>query len=199
MTNFFKKMKEELIRTINANKLFSIFLLISFVFGLIIAIINLVNLKNIIIIKDLKDFCLLGFLKNDCSLFGFFLKRFFLSLLAIIFVILVCFNKYTSYSLFLLTLYFSYLIVFNMGVVIICFGFFGVIFAILNIFLISLCYLLIIIFSGLYLRHYCGKNYFVNIFSNYQMILCILAILLILCLIEMIVLPFFSSTFVIII
>lgn len=199
MTNFFKKIKEELIRTINANKLFLIFLLVSFVFGLIIAIINLINLKNIIILKDLKDICLLGFLKNDCSLFGFFLKRFFLSILAIIFVVLICSNKYLSYLLFLLTLYFSYLIVFNMGVVIICFGFFGVIFAIINIFLISVCYLLIIIFSGLYFRCYCGKNYFVNIFSNYQLFLCILAFLLILCLLEMILLPFFSSTFVIII
>lgn len=199
MTNFFKKIKEELIKTINANKIFLIFLLVSFVLGLIIAIINLVNLKNIIILKDLKDFCLLDFLKNDCSLFGFFLKRFFLSFLAIIFVILICFNKYTSYLLFLITLYFSYLIVFNMGVVIICFGFFGVIFAILNIFIISICYLFIIIFSGLYFKCYCGKNYFVNIFSNYQLLLIFITLLLVLCLIEMILLPFFSSTFVIII
>ena len=198
MTNFFKKLKEEFIRITNSNKLFLVFLLISFVLGISIAIINLISFKNVICLKDLTDFCLSQYFANDISLFAFFLKRFFVCVLIFLFVILICFNKYTSFLLCLLTLYLAYMLVFNMGVVIVCFGFFGVIFAFINILMFSLLYLFIFLSLGLFCKCVNCRNYFFNLCSCFQFPLFLMICLFILCLLEMLLLPFLSSTFIII-
>lgn len=198
MNNFFKKLKEEFVRIYNSNKLFLVFLLISFLVGIIIAIINLISFKSIICLNNLIDVCLLGYFKKNISLFGFFVQKYFLCLFILILVFLVCSNKYSIYLLCALTLYFAYLIVFNMGVIILCFGFFGVIFAIFNILLTKLCFLLLCLFFGLYLKSNCGCNYFANAIKNYKFLLIICLILFVLVLLEMILLPLLSSTFIII-
>lgn len=199
MTKFFQKLKNELIDCFCFNRFFLLFLLICFVFGIIIAIINLINLKEIIVLNNLSDCFLLDYLKNDIGLFAFFLKRFFLNLFIYLIIIVVCFNKYTSYILCFLMLYFGYIIVFNMGVFILCFGFFGLIFALINIFLIGICYIFLMIFLSFFCKKSCGRNYFASVFSNYEGLCVLLLALLVLCLIEMILLPLLSSTFVVII
>lgn len=199
MTNFFKKLKEEFIKIINCNKLFLVFLLIAFCLGLIIAIINLVSLKSVIIFNNLADVCLLRYLGKEISLFSFFLQRFFAYLLLFCFVILLCFNKFTSFLICFLTLYLTYLFVFDMGVVIICFGFFGIIFAIVNILIFNLCYLCLIFSLSLFCKSCYGRNYFNNLCCQYQFILILLLVLTVLCLLEMILLPLLSSTFIIVI
>lgn len=198
MTNFFKKLKEECARIFNSNKLFLVFLLISFLIGIVIAIINLISFKNIICLNNLIDLCLLGYFKKNINLFGFFLQRFFLCFFVLGLVIVVCCNKYSSYLLCALTLYMAYIIVFNMGVTILCFGFFGVIFSIFVIFLIKFSFLILCLFLGLYLQSSCKTKYFSYVFSNYKFLLCFCFALFAVVLLETILLPLLSSTFIII-
>lgn len=198
MTNFFRKLKNELIECFCKNKFFLILFVCFFVFGVIVAIVNLINLKNIIILKNLTDNCLLDFLKGDLSLFGFFLRRFFGNILIFLIIFLLCFNKYSSFLVCFWALFCGYFIVFDMGVLIVCFGFFGLIFAFFNTFLLEICYVFLMLLLCFYCKNCCGKYYFSEVFSNYQFLCLMIIFLLLLCFVDMILLSVLSSTFVIV-
>lgn len=198
MTNFFKKLKEECGNLLCGGKLFLVFLLIVFLLGLIIGIINVVNLRNYISCQNLLNKTMLCYLKHDISIFSFFFRRLLFVIIVYFCLILICFNKYTSFIFFLYVLYFSYALVFNMSVMIICFGFFGVIFSIVNILLLSLIQIFCYTWLVLCLQKFSGKCYFQNLSCGYQMPLTILIFLLISVLLESLLLPIFSFTFIVV-
>ncbi len=199
MKNLIKKIKEEIFYLVKKKPIFIIFFGLAFLIGTVLAIINLFAYREVLSFKNLINSNLFSFLKGNINLFSYFFRNFFVLILVFISVFLVNFNKYFSYIFFALMVYFSYILIFNAGIIIFCFGFFGIIFSFVYFLIINLLYLLI--FFILYLFFYfSNKNnrYLCEIKQNCIFPLFLFCLIIILNILETILLPLFSSTFIIV-
>ena len=170
-----------------------------FFLGIIIAIITLINLKSVLSLNNLNDSLLLLFLKKEIGLFTFFIRRFFIIFLIVVVIFLLCFNKYLSFINCLLFVYLGYIICFNIGVITICFGFFGLIFSIIINLVFGILYSLCFLTMFLFFNNCCAKkSYIFNIKNNFNFLLFLLIFVLILLILETLLTPIFSSVFIVI-
>lgn len=199
MINFIRRVKDEVFSLIVENKIFLLFFLIPFVLGIVLAIIYLINFKEVLTIKNLIDTCLYKYLKCEISLFAYLIRRFLLFLLFFICIFAFHCNKFTQFLTFALVLYYSYFICFNMGIVIICFGFFGFLYALIMYLVLGILYLLLLLIMALFCKQ-CkmSGNYLGSCKKGYPICCVLVGALLVLNIIEIILLPILSSTFIII-
>ena len=139
---------------------------------------------------------MLAYIVKEISLFSFFIKRFFLNLFVFGLILLLCFNKLCSYVVALITIYLGYSIIFNMGVLIICFGFFGFIYSLIYLIVSFLLILSMIVFALNCRYHNCSHGYILSVIRCRTTIVCLLFVVLILIL-ETILTPILCSTFII--
>jgi len=191
-------LKKKLTDCLITNKIFFILIVSTFFLGMIIAIIYLITFREVITFQNLIDYHLYAYIKQDINLFSFFIRIFFTFILLSVFLFLIFTNKITKYLFFLISLYFGYFIVFNMGVIIISFGFFGFIFAIIVTFLFGLMYFIFLSLIALNCNECSYSNYFYNCKNRFNIFLALLIMFLILSILEILLMPLFSSTFIII-
>lgn len=198
MPKLLNDFKRNIFKSIKNNKIFFMFILSAFFIGVIIGVISLIAYKEIIVFKNLIDNPLYLYIKHDISLFSFFIRKLLLLLLIAVISFLLCLNKISKYLYLLISLYLGYLMIFNMGVIIICFGFFGFIFALINILLIGLLYFLILTLIVLNCNDcLCFNNVLMQCKNRLSVFLLLLVLLVIACVLEMLLVPLFSSTFII--
>lgn len=199
MLSFLKEIKRKLMDCFHKHKIIFIFLMIAFFTGVLIGLISIINFRKIITIKNLTDSCLYTYIKDNSGLFIFFFKRFFRVIVILIAVIIISCNKYTYFINGLILLYLGYILIFNIGVIIICFGFFGLIYASISMLLLGLLYCFIILLTmliGLDCNR-CYNGYIYGIKTNIILFLTIIVSILIISIVEMLILPFLTSTFLI--
>jgi len=192
-------MKRKIINCFSKNKVYLIFLLSAFFIGFFIGIIVLIKYRSVIIIDNLTDSCLCEYLKEKISLLTFIFKRFFTIVLILLVILFISFNKYSCYLNALIFIYFGYILAFNTGVIIICFGFFGIIYSIISILFLGLVYSLILLMAMMICRDICvcEFNYFIKLKENCLFFIALIVLLLFACILEIILLPFLTSTFLI--
>ena len=196
MLIFLKDLKRQVLECFAKKKVFLILIISTFLLGVIIAVISLFGLRDILSFRNLLDNPLCLYIKKDINLFSFFIRRFFLLLLCGCVCFLLILNKYTKYFCLLIFLYLSYFFVFNMGIIIISFGFFGLLFAIFVMLLFWLLYLfLLLCFVMLCLNSNCkySKDYKTYLIFG----LFIMVLFFLLALLEMILTALLSSAFII--
>jgi len=198
MLKVFNDFKKQVIDCIKNNSLFSVLIFSAFFIGVVIAVINLITFKEILSFKNLIDVPLYLYIKQDISLFSFFIRKFFLVLLLCIISFLLCTNKFTKYIYLFICVYLGYVIVFNMGIIIICFGFFGFVFAFLITLLLNALYFLVLSLIVLNCNEcLCLNNYFINFKNRLPLFLILLGFVLLVALIEMLLTALLSSIFII--
>lgn len=199
MFNEIKKIKDDLKAKIFSQNIFLIFMLSIILLGIIIAIITVINANKYITISNLIDKAFYSYLKCDITIFSFFIKRFFLILILSIIIFLLNFNKYLSFLCFGLMLYLSYFIFFNLMVIIICFGFFGILYSLIML-ILYLAYLLLFLTLIMLCRNLtlCNGSYLSNCQKSLITFGVVFGALIIVLILEMILTPFLTSTFIII-
>lgn len=199
MSIFLNEIKRKVLDCFKVNKVYFIFLISFFLLGVIIGLISVFTYFKILDINNLTDSCLLNYLKDKIGLFSFLIRRFFHIFLIFISIFIISFNKFTCFLNSVILLYLGYILIFNLSVIIICFGFFGVIYSLISILIIGLALNLLLIITMMICRDCCLCNFgFLNgCKDNFILFLILLALILVLCILEILLLPFLSSTFIV--
>lgn len=199
MLKILKKIKDDIFSLLSESKVYLLFFAIPFTLGIILGIIYLVNFKEVLTIKNLIDFRLYRYLTNEISLFVFFLRNFFLLVLFNIFIFIFHLNRYTQFLCFVLILYLSYYLCFNTGIVILCFGFFGIIYSLVYYLIFGLCFIILLSIMIVFCRQCLLSGNYINSCKNgYPLIVFLMCASLVLCLVQLVLLPFMTSTFIIV-
>lgn len=190
--------KSKIIEICKNNKLFLLEILLAFLMGVVIAIIYLINCKDFLTFKNLIDNTLFLYLKRNIGLFSFFIRKFFTFILFFLLIFFIFMNKFTKYLYLLVTLYLGYSIIFNMGIIILTFGFFGFIFAIIITLILGLAYFALFSIFAIDCNNCLCSNFYLNGFKNDILNFFLITILvLILLIVEIILVSIFSSIFII--
>lgn len=201
MKNFLNKLKRDYLDCTNNNKIFLVFLLCFFVCGIVIAIICHFRFRDFLTLNNLTDKLLLNYIKKSSSLFSYFILKFFNLILISLILILICFNKYLSYLTCILMLYLGYCLTFNFCLIILLFGVFGFIYGLILLVIFGLIYSFILFSICLFCRniHFChNTSYFKELKNLLPIFLTCLIIIFILLILEIILMPMLSNTFIIV-
>lgn len=203
MLNCLNEIWDSIVFSIKKHKVF-FFVLLSFVLvTLIVSVVTSISYFNYFTIHNLTDKLLVEYLNKKIGLISYFFKRLFQYILLIVLIYLFSCNKYTIFINILLCCFITFNIVFNFIIIIALFGLFGLIHGILVTILCGTICLLVLIILTLLLYSFsfsCSNisNYFSQFKNISKIMLATLLIFSIITLFEILMIPFSTTTFIIV-
>lgn len=203
MLNYLSDIWDSIAFCIKKHKVFFFVFLSCILITLIITIINALGYFDYFTIQNLTDKLLVSFLSKKIGLVSFFFKRLSQYILLIILIYLFSCNKYTIFLNIVLCCFITFNITFNFIILISLFQIFGLIHNLLSTLLCGLICILIILILTLLLYEFgsnCSniKEYFCQFKYIRKMALVFLILVIIITLYEIFIIPFSTSTFIIV-
>lgn len=203
MLNNLKELWDSIIFAIKKHKVFFFVFICCLLITLIIALITSINYFNYLTIQNLTDKLLVDYLNKKIGILGFFFKRFFQYIILFLLIYLFSCNKYTCFINIILCCYITFNIFYNIITLFALFSLFGLLHGLLICLICGLSCVLIMFFLIIFLYDFSGNcsktsNYFTQFNSVSGFILIILILIFIISLYEILLIPFSTSTFVVV-
>lgn len=203
MLNCLNEIWDSIVFSIKKHKVFFFVLLSCILITLIVSVITSISYFHYFTIQNLTDKLLVEYLNKKIGLISYFFKRLFQYIFLIALIYLFSCNKYTIFINVLLCCFITFNVVFNFIILISLFGLFGLIHGILVTLLCGTICLLVLIILTLLLYSFtlsCSNigDYFTQFKNISKIILATLLVFSIITLFEILIIPFSTTTFIVV-